>query len=101
MAKLCVPTSIYRFGIFICSIFLAASLSAQITNIAPDQTPPIEGAGHDYIKMLNETVNPATGAVSIRIGVPVPPQSGFFCSIFDWVRLKRSAPCRWRGVCGQ
>ena len=29
-----------------------------------DQASPVEGAGHDYIKMLNETVNPATGSVS-------------------------------------
>jgi hypothetical protein len=77
MTKLCVSNSINRVGIFISLILLATSLSAQITNIAPDQTPPIEGAGHDYIKMLNETVNPATGAVSIRIGVPVPPSRGF------------------------
>ena len=36
----------------------------------------MEGAGHDYIKMLNETVNPATGSVSIRISVPTSPARG-------------------------
>jgi hypothetical protein len=41
-----------------------------------DQAPPIAGAGHDYLGRLNETVNPATGAVSVRISVPVPPARG-------------------------
>jgi hypothetical protein len=31
---------------------------AQITNVTNDQATPIPGVGHDYIKMLNETVSP-------------------------------------------
>lgn len=77
MTKPSVLRSICYFGIFFGLILSVVPLSAQITNVAADQTPPIEGAGHDYIKMLNETVNPATGAVSIRINVPVPPSRGF------------------------
>lgn len=50
---------------------------AQITSVTADQAPPVPGVGHDYIKMLNETVNPATGSVSITIGVPVPKARGF------------------------
>jgi hypothetical protein len=50
---------------------------AQITNVTDDQAPPIQGAGHDYIKMFNETVAPATGSVSININVPAPPSRGF------------------------
>lgn len=46
---------------------------AQITNVTEDQVPPTPGVGHDYIHMLSETVNPATGSVSIRISPPVPP----------------------------
>jgi RHS repeat-associated protein len=49
---------------------------AQITNVTGDQAPPIPGAGHDYIHMLNETVNPGSGAVSIRIAVPIAPGRG-------------------------
>ena len=49
---------------------------AQITNVTGPQTQPIPGAGHDYIHMLNETVNPANGALSIRIGIPIPPGRG-------------------------
>src|SRR5580704_3428785 len=56
--------------------FLSLPSSAQITNVTADQGPPVPGVGHDYVKMLNETVNPATGTVSIRIGVPVPPARG-------------------------
>ena len=47
--------------------------NAQVTNITGDQAPPVEGVGHDYIHALNETVNPVTGALSIRINIPVPP----------------------------
>ncbi len=45
----------------------------QITSITNQTSTPIQGAGHDYIKMLNETVNPATGSVSVRIQTPTPP----------------------------
>jgi|SRR5579859_875753 len=48
----------------------------QIQSPTYDQMPPVPGVGHDYIKLLNETVQPATGAVSIRIGVPMPPGRG-------------------------
>jgi RHS repeat-associated protein len=37
---------------------------------------PVPGSGHDYIKMLNETVNPANGSVSLRIEAPIPQQRG-------------------------
>jgi len=34
------------------------------------------GVGHDYLRMLDETVNPANGALSLRITAPVPKQRG-------------------------
>jgi hypothetical protein len=37
---------------------------------------PVPGVGHDYIHMLNETVNPANGSVSLRIQVPIPKGRG-------------------------
>jgi hypothetical protein len=62
---------------FVALVFSVTSLCfGQLTNVTGDQAPPIEGAGHDYIKMLNETVNPGNGSVSIRISVPVPPGRG-------------------------
>jgi RHS repeat-associated protein len=60
--------------ISLCWVLLFSGLAlGQITNVTNDQSTPIPGAGHDYIKLFNETVNPANGSVSIRIGVPVPP----------------------------
>ena len=37
---------------------------------------PTPGSGHDYIKLLDETVNPANGSVSLRIEAPVAKQRG-------------------------
>ena len=48
----------------------------QITNVTNDQSVPIPGAGHNYIQMLNETVNPANGSVSLRLNVPLPKGRG-------------------------
>src|SRR5205807_1984436 len=51
-----------------CFLCLTASVGrGQITNVTNDQSTPIQGAGHDYIKMLSETVNPANGSVSVRL----------------------------------
>lgn len=47
-----------------------------ITNVDDATSTPIPGAGHDYIKMLSETVNPANGSVSLRIELPVPKGRG-------------------------
>jgi hypothetical protein len=52
--------------------FSALAARAQITNVTNTTSTPIPGAGHDYIKMLSETVNPAGGSVSLRLGVPTP-----------------------------
>jgi len=49
---------------------------AQITNVGDDTMTPVPGAGHDYIHMLSETVNPANGSVSLRIQVPTPKGRG-------------------------
>ena len=45
----------------------------QISNVTDTTSTPTPGVGHDYIHMLNESVNPANGSVSLRIAVPVPP----------------------------
>jgi hypothetical protein len=60
---------------FFC-LFLVAPCRAQITNTTDVQSTPIPGAGHDYIHLLNETVNPANGSVSLRINFPVPKSRG-------------------------
>jgi len=48
----------------------------QVTNVDDTTSTPIPGAGHDYIKMLSETVNPANGSVSLRIQLPIPKGRG-------------------------
>jgi RHS repeat-associated protein len=61
----------------ICFFLVSASFSyAQILDTGNATSTPIPGAGHDYLKMVNETVNPANGSVSIRIEAPVPPGRG-------------------------
>lgn len=69
-----------------CVSFLAALLvsaaSAQVTNVTDDTSTPIPGAGHDYIHLLSETVNPANGSVSLRFQLPVPKARGITIPFF-------------------
>jgi hypothetical protein len=66
-----------RSLVVLCVVLLALSASqAQVTNVADDTSTPVEGAGHDYIKLLSETVNPANGSVSLRLQVPTPKGRG-------------------------
>jgi RHS repeat-associated protein len=60
------------------SLFFPRLVNAQEINISNINivNTPVPGSGHDYLKMLNETVNPASGALSIRIEAPVPHQRG-------------------------
>src|SRR5690242_5636611 len=64
-------------------LFLAALITipfssalAQIQSTGSTTSTPIQGAGHDYIKMLGETVNPASGSLSVRIQLPTPKGRG-------------------------
>jgi hypothetical protein len=66
-----------RFVLVVSLSTLFASLSwGQTSNVTNTTATPIPGAGHDYIKMLTETVNPANGQASVRIGTPNPPARG-------------------------
>jgi RHS repeat-associated protein len=60
------------------TLFLASTGAAlaQITNVTADQQTPTQGVGHDYIRLLSETVDPSTGALSLRITVPTPKGRG-------------------------
>src|SRR6266446_3912648 len=49
---------------------------SQVLSIDDTTTPQTPGVGHDYIKMLGETVNPANGSVSLRIDLPTPKGRG-------------------------
>ena len=50
-------------------LLLLSATRAQVNGVST----PVPGAGHDYIHMLGETVNPVYGSVSLRLQVPVPP----------------------------
>jgi hypothetical protein len=56
--------------------FVSSALHAQITNVDNTTSTPIPGAGHDYIHLLSETVNPSNGSVSLRIQFPMPKGRG-------------------------
>jgi len=59
------------------SLLFSVGLSfAQITNVTDVEATSIPGAGHDYLHMLDETVNPANGSLSVRIQGPVPKGRG-------------------------
>ena len=60
------------FAFWSFALFALSSAHAQNTNVTNDQATPIPGVGHDYVKMLNETVNPANGSVSLRIDMSAP-----------------------------
>src|SRR5882724_2970027 len=70
-----------RFAVFLVGVFVLLGTwvlpiplaRAQIITVTNTTATPIPGTGHDYIKMLSETVSPASGSVSLRIEVPMPP----------------------------
>ena len=54
------------------TLFCSQMALSQFPSVESFSAPPIPVAGHDYIQMLNETVNPGTGAVNISINIPTP-----------------------------
>ena len=53
--------------LFACLLLLAGPAAhGQITNVDDTTSTPIEGAGHDYIKAMNETVNPAPAKPELK-----------------------------------
>jgi RHS repeat-associated protein len=55
------------------ALIFATGASGQISTVTNTTSTPIPGAGHDYLKLLSETVNPGNGSVSLRVQVPTPP----------------------------
>ena len=64
------------FAVAALAVLLTPYAQAQITNLTNQTSTPIPGAGHDYLHLLAETVNPANGTVSIRISPPMPKGRG-------------------------
>jgi RHS repeat-associated protein len=71
-----VPTKILSTLFVLIAICCSAICSAQIPSETDTTSTPVPYAGHDYIQGMSETVNPANGSLSIRIGVPLPPSRG-------------------------
>jgi len=61
------------FAIAFVAFFGVCPLNAQITDVNNSTSTPTPGAGHNYLGTLNETVDPANGSLSLRLGVSVPP----------------------------
>lgn len=57
-----------------------STLFAQVTSMSGtvngETNTPVPGAGHDYIHLLAETVDPSSGSVSVRINIPTPNSRG-------------------------
>src|SRR6266700_5825027 len=60
------------FLTFYLVLLCASRTRAQVDGVNSTTLTPVPGSGHDYIQMLNETVNPYNGSASIRIGFPMP-----------------------------
>jgi hypothetical protein len=68
-----VPNARPRILVLLLFVLIASPWAhAQITNVDDTTSTPTSGVGHDYIHLLSETVNPASGSVSLRIEVPMP-----------------------------
>jgi RHS repeat-associated protein len=97
---------LWRRSLFVClmSAFLSLLCSGargQVTSIGDDTSTPIPGVGHDYIHMLDETVNPANGSVSLRIQVPMPKGRGItipFAFTYDSNGVNHLVPNSGSGI---
>ncbi len=64
-------------GSILAGFLLLGAAAGQIPSRTDVTATPVPDVGHDYIHAPVETVNPANGSVSVRIGVPMPPSRGF------------------------
>jgi RHS repeat-associated protein len=67
--------SVLQYLLVITCLTLALSgppTLAQVMNVDDLTATPVVGVGHDYIHLLDETVNPANGSVNLSIKVPMP-----------------------------
>lgn len=60
-------------AVFVMVCGASRALAQALTNM---NSTPVPGSGHEYIQLLDETVNPANGALSLRINIPTPSGRG-------------------------
>jgi RHS repeat-associated protein len=88
----------YRLGITLVLLFLfLANANGQSPAITGSTITPIPGVGRDYTNLMAETVDPASGSVSLRISLPVPLARGLaipfaFTYNSNSVALQQGAP---------
>jgi RHS repeat-associated protein len=78
------------FPLGFCAILLLAALAAPLTKaqgggIGNTTSTPVAGVPHDYIAGANEIVNPANGALSIRITREKPHERGQNWPAYDFL----------------
>jgi hypothetical protein len=65
-----------KFGMaLIFPLLSPVSAPGQITTVTNATATPMPG-GHSYIQLLNESVNPANGSVSLKVNMPTPKGRG-------------------------
>ena len=66
----------FRSLLLISAVSILPALAHAQTGVGNTTATPVAGVPHDYITGLNEIVNPANGALSIRIPQPVALERG-------------------------
>ena len=56
----------------LCSLLLLICMSvvAQSPGVTASTVTPYHGVGHDYIRLLSETVDSGSGSLSMRFDIP-------------------------------
>ena len=67
---------VLRLSFILLAVGFVPRAFGQFPNVTNNTATPTPGVGHDYLGMLNETVNPANGSLSVRISVPTPAGRG-------------------------
>src|SRR2546422_232808 len=62
--------------LFLLLLAIDPKVNGQVADITGATSTPSPGVGHDYLHLLDETVDPANGGVSVRMNIPVPPGRG-------------------------
>ena len=60
---------------------------SQIAGVDDTTSTPIEGAGHNYLKLLTETVSPANGSLNLHIEFR-PLKDGALLCRFPWTTTR-------------
>jgi YD repeat-containing protein len=71
--------------LFACLLGMTHPGVAQLGAYGDTNSTPIPGTGHGYISDLNETVDPESGGLSVRIAAPTPTERGISRPIYAYM----------------